>query len=120
MHTRRLAMALAIVAVGVLGVLPAGAAEPNVLTADAFVQNQQCLGGDFVQVTLSATINSSSATRSAWDTNNDGIRDTPISSNPTVVVTYPDETSQTATIFVRNREGERTRDSVTFTTLRCP
>jgi hypothetical protein len=53
------------------------------------VQNQQCLGGDIVNVTLTATLNPAQRNvRFSWDFNNDGIFDTAPSTNPTVTTQY--------------------------------
>ncbi len=88
-------------------------------TLTASVQNQQCQGGDFVNVTLTATL--SPPKRNVlyeWDFDNDGIFDTAPSPNPTVTHLYPDEETVTAT--VRASKGNRSAtDSVTFGTIRC-
>ena len=98
--------------------VPNGQAVPNA-TLTANVQNQQCQGGDFVNVTLSATLNPpAQRVQFQWDFNNDGVFDTPLSPNPTVNHLYPDETNVTA--VVRAVRGSRSAtDSVTFSTLRC-
>jgi hypothetical protein len=95
-----------------------GQAAPNV-TLTAAVQNQQCQGGDFVNVTLSATLSPpAQRVQFQWDFNNDGVFDTPLSPNPTVNHLYPDELNVTA--VVRAVKGNRSAtDSVTFSTLRC-
>ena len=102
-----------------LGVaVPSGQTAPTV-TLTAVVQDQQCQGGDFVNVTLTATINPPQQNvRYQWDFNNDGIFDTPLSSSPTVTHLYPDEVNVTA--VVKAVKGNRSAtDSVTFSTLRC-
>ena len=88
-------------------------------TLTASVQDQQCQGGDFVNVTLTATINPPQQNvRFQWDFDNDGIWDTQPSPNPTVSHLYPDETNVTA--VVRAIKGQRTaRAPVSFATLRC-
>ena len=85
----------------------------------AQVQDQQCQGGDFVNVTLTATLQPpQNNVRYAWDFNNDGILDTAPSSNPTVSHLYPDETNVTARVHVT--KGNRSADAtVTFGTLDC-
>ncbi|HEY2714547.1 MAG TPA: PKD domain-containing protein [Chthoniobacterales bacterium] len=85
----------------------------------AVVQDQQCQGGDFVNVTMTATLSPQQRNvRYSWDFNNDGIFDTAPSRNPTVTHLYPDETNQTATLKVT--KGTRSvTDSVAFSTLEC-
>ena len=89
------------------------------VTLTASVQDQQCQGGDFVNVTLTATLNPPQRNvRFSWDFNNDGIFDTAPSTNPTVTTQYPDEVNATAT--VKATKGTRSAtDSVSFATLRC-
>jgi uncharacterized protein (DUF58 family) len=98
--------------------VPSGQTAPAV-TLTAMVQDQQCQGGDFVNVTLTATLTPpAQRVRFQWDFNNDGIFDTPLSSNPTVSHLYPDEVNVTA--VVKAVKGARSAtDSVTFSTLRC-
>jgi len=95
-----------------------GLTAPTV-TLTASVQDQQCQGGDNVNVTLTATLNPAQRNvRFSWDFNNDGIFDTAPSTNPTVTTQYPDEVNRTAT--VKATKGTRSvTDSVTFATLRC-
>ena len=95
-----------------------GQAAPTV-TLTAVVQNQQCQGGDFVNVTLTATLSRPAQNvRFQWDFNNDGVFDTPLSPNPTVNHLYPDEVNVTAVVrAVKN--GRSATDSVAFSTLRC-
>lgn len=107
-----------------LGLMILGFAVPSAQTAPtvtltAVVQSQQCQGGDFVNVTLTATLNPPAQNvRFQWDFNNDGVFDTPLSPNPTVSHLYPDETNVTAVVrAVKN--GHSATDSVTFTTRRC-
>jgi uncharacterized protein (DUF58 family) len=98
--------------------VPSGQSAPTV-TLTAVVQDQQCQGGDFVNVTLSATLNPpAQRVRFQWDFNNDGIFDTPLSSNPTVTHLYPDEVNVTAAVKAV-KGGRSATDSVTFSTLRC-
>ena len=107
-----------------IGLMMLGFAVPSgqtatTVTLTAVVQNQQCQGGDFVNVTLSATLNPPQQNvQFQWDFNNDGIFDTPLSPNPTVIHLYPDEVNVTA--VVRVVKGRRSAtDPVTFSTLRC-
>jgi uncharacterized protein (DUF58 family) len=98
--------------------VPSGQTAPTV-TLTAVVQNQQCQGGDFVNVTLSATLQPPQQNvRFQWDLNKDGIFDTPLSPNPTVTHLYPDETNVTAVVKVVKGRRSAT-DPVTFSTLRC-
>lgn len=107
---------LGLILVGVA--LPNGQAAPTV-TLTAMVQNQQCQGGNSVNVTLTAVLNPpTQRVRYQWDFNNDGIFDTPLSPNPTVNHLYPDEVNVTA--VVRAVKGQRqATDAVSFRTLRC-
>ena len=107
-----------------IGLMMLGFAVPSgqtatTVTLTAVVQDQQCQGGDFVNVTLSATLNPPQQNvQFQWDFNNDGIFDTPLSPNPTVTHLYPDEVNVTA--VVRVVKGRRSAtDPVTFSTLRC-
>ena len=116
---------VAVLGVAVLGLLlvaapvQPGLAAPAAPVLTATVQDQQCLGGDFVNVTLTATLSPpKSGVRFSWDFNNDGIFDTAPNRNPTVTTQYPDEVNATATVKVT--KGTRSvTDSVTFATLRC-
>ena len=111
-------------AAALLGLMILAVAVPSGQTATtatltAMVQDQQCQGGDFVNVTLTATLNPpSQRVQFQWDFNNDGVFDTPLSANPTVNHLYPDEVNVTAVVKAvkGNRSGT---DSVTFSTLRC-
>ena len=98
--------------------VPSGHTAPTV-TLTAVVQDQQCQGGDFVNVTLTATLNPpAQRVRFQWDFNNDGVFDTPLSPNPTVNHLYSDEVN--VTTVVRVVKGSRSAtDPVTFSTLRC-
>ena len=102
----------------IAGASPASYAAPAV-TLTASVVDQQCQGGDFVNVTLTATLTPPrSGVSYAWDFNNDGVLDTEPSPNPTVNHLYPDEESVTARVQVT--KGRRSlSDTVTFGTLRC-
>jgi PKD domain len=106
----------------VLGLaVPSGQTETTVtsVTLAAVVMDQQCQGGDNVNVTLTATLNPPAQNvQFQWDFNNDGIFDTPLSSNPTVTHLYPDETNVTAVVKVVKGRRSAT-DSVTFSTMRC-
>ena len=96
-----------------------GLAAPAAPVLTATVQDQQCQGGDNVNVTLTATLSPrKSGVRFSWDFNNDGIFDTAPNPNPTVTTQYPDEVNATATVKVTKGTRSAT-DSVTFATLRC-
>ena len=98
--------------------VPSGQTAPTA-TLTAAVQDQQCQGGDNVNVTLTATLNPpAQRVRFQWDFNNDGIFDTALSSSPTVSHLYPDEVNVTAVVKVVKGRRSAT-DSVTFSTLRC-
>ena len=106
-----------------LGLMVLGFAVPNGQTAPtatltAVVRHQVC-SDPFLIVQLTATLNPPAQNvQFQWDFNNDGIFDTPLSPNPTVSHSYPDETNVTA--VVRAVKGARhATDSVTFATLRC-
>jgi hypothetical protein len=117
---RAIGLLAGVLAFGSLGATAsAETSVPSVLMIEGFVQDQQCQGGDFVEVTLSASVESSSDARFRWDTDGDGRFDTPASPNPTVMVLYPDEVNRTVTIGGRNREGDTDRDTFSFATLRC-
>jgi hypothetical protein len=120
-YRRAIGAVAAVLALGALVGAPAVAdtSVPSVLMIEGFVQDQQCQGGDFVQVTLSATVESTSDVRFRWDTNGDGRFDTPISASPTIMQLYPDEVNRTVTIGGKNREGNTDRDTFSFATLRC-
>ena len=107
-----------------LGLIIAGfalASTPNAsaATLTASVVDQQCQGGDVVNVTLSATVQPSVKVQYTWDLNGDGIFDTPLSKDPTVVTTYPDEVNVTATVKAVARNGRSLSDPITFQTIRC-
>jgi hypothetical protein len=103
----------------ILGFAVPSGQTATAVTLTAVVQNQQCQGGDFVNVTLSATLNPPQQNvQFQWDFNNDGVFDTPLSTNPTVTHLYPDEVNVTA--VVRVVKGRRSAtDPITFSTLRC-
>jgi hypothetical protein len=111
-------------AAALLGLMILGFAVPSgqtatTVTLTAMVQDQQCQGGDNVNVTLTATLSRpAQGVMFQWDFNNDGIFDTPLSSDPTVTHLYPDETNVTAVVKVVKGNRSAT-DSVTFSTLRC-
>ena len=73
------------------GILLFGQAPANAqtLTVTGFVVEQECLSGDFVAVTLSATAEStSSPVGFRWDFTNNGTFDTRLRTNPTVPKIY--------------------------------
>lgn len=100
-----------------LSALAAPAAQA--LTVTAFVVRQSCLNGDFVRVTLSATVQPTQPAKYRWDFTNNGTFDTGLSSSPTVTHTYPDERRFTARVRMVNAQGMVRFDTVTFTTTRC-
>jgi hypothetical protein len=85
----------------------------------AVVEDQQCQGGNFVDVTLTAVLDRHPhGVQYEWDFNNDGIFDTPLSPNPTVIHRYPDETNVTAVVRAV-KGGRHASDAVVFSTLSC-
>ena len=95
-------------------------AAPDSLTVTAFVENQVCLSKDFVQVTFSATAESSSQPVGfRWDFNMDGQADTARSTDPSAMHVYPDESVATSKVVAVNKQDNRAQDSITFTTLKC-
>jgi uncharacterized protein (DUF58 family) len=113
-----------LIGAAVLGLVLLGIAVPTARTSPnatitASVVDQACQGGDFVNVTLTATLSPpKTGVRYTWDFTNDGIFDTAPSTNPTVTHAYPDEVNVTAR--VRVTKGRRSaEDTVTFSTLRC-
>jgi hypothetical protein len=112
----------ALLGVMVLGLaVPSGQTETTVtsVTLAAVVQDQQCQGGDNVNVTLTATLNPPQQNvQFQWDFNNDGIFDTPLNPSPMVTHVYPDETNVTAVVKVVKGRRSAT-DSITFSTMRC-
>jgi len=100
-----------------LSALAAPAAQA--LTVNAFVVKQVCLNGDFVRVTLSATVSPAGPAKYRWDFTNNGTFDTALSSSPTVTHTYPDERRFTARVRAVRANGAVAIDTVTFTTRRC-
>ena len=116
---------VAVLGVAVLGLLlvavpvQTGLAAPAAPVLTASVQDQQCQGGDNVNVTLTATLSPpKTGVRFSWDFNNDGIFDTAPNPNPTVTTQYPDEVNVTATVKL-TKGTKSVTDSVTFATLRC-
>ena len=93
---------------------------PNSLTVTAFVENQVCMGGDFVQVTFSATATSSSnPVGFRWDFNNDGRFDTPRNTDSTAVRIFRDEAQFTTRVGAINQAGETAQNRIRFTTMEC-
>ena len=116
---------LKLIGAAVLGVMILGFAVPSgqtatTVTLTAVVQSQQCQGGNLVNVTLTAVISPRHphGVQYQWDFNNDGVFDTPLNPNPTVIHRYPDETNVTAVVLAV-KGARHASDSVTFTTLRC-
>lgn len=95
-------------------------AVPDSLTVTAFVENQVCMGGDFVQVTFSATATSTSnPVGFRWDFNNDGRFDTPRNTDSIGVRIYPDESRITSRVGAINQAGETAQNRIRFTTMEC-
>ena len=92
---------------------------PQAINITAILIEEQCVGGDFVNVTLSGMGNSSSPAEFAWDFENNGTIDTGGLSNPRVEHLYPDEVNVTAKLFARNAENQMDTDTITFGTLNC-
>jgi plastocyanin len=92
---------------------------PTLTSVTAFVVKQTCLNGDFVQVTLSATVQPNQPAKYRWDFTNNGTFDTALSSVPKVTHNYPDERRITARVRMVNAQGMVRFDTVTFTTKRC-
>lgn len=112
------AAVLSLILIGVAA--PSAFTRTTVTTLTASVVDQQCQGGDFVNVTLTATLSPPrSGVTYVWDFNNDGVFDTAPSTDPTVTTSYPDETTQTATVAVMKNGRTKGTDSVTFGTLDC-
>ena len=111
--------AVTLLSLTMLGFAVPSGQTATAVTLTAVVQNQQCQGGDFVNVTLSATLSRpAQGVQFQWDFNNDGIFDTALSSDPTVMHLYPDEANVTAVVKVVKGNRSAT-DSITFSTLRC-
>jgi uncharacterized protein (DUF58 family) len=104
-----------------LGLMLSALAAPaaQALTVTAFVVKQTCLNGDFVQVTLSATVSPAQPAKYRWDFTNNGTFDTALNSNPKVTHNYPDERRFTARVRAVNARGVVAFDTVTFVTRRC-
>jgi uncharacterized protein (DUF58 family) len=123
MGIKRLATVVA-VSLGLLalaaGPSVARAATPSSLTLTASVVSQNCQGGDFVNVRLTATADSSSQVLGyRWDFTNDGRFDTRVLSSATINHRYLDEINVTAKVMAKNAEGNIASDTVSFATLRC-
>lgn len=104
---------------GLLALPGTAEATPRALQVQAVVADQQCINGDTVQVTLSAVTESTSQTRYRWDFTRNGSWDTRASADPTVLHNYPDEVNVIARVGARNAEGDKDKDTVAFSTLRC-
>jgi hypothetical protein len=116
-----------LIGAAVLGLILIGIAAPSALTEPlrvvltASVMDQQCSGGNGVNVTLTATLSPPKPGATfVWDFDNDGVFDTAPSADPTVIHLYPDEVAVTATVGVMQRNQVRGTDSVRFRTIRCP
>jgi hypothetical protein len=120
--TRMRRMAGAAVGLGLAGLLAlpgAADATPRSLQVQAVVADQVCVNGDTVQVTLSAVTESTSQTQYRWDFTNNGSLDTRRNADPTVLHNYPDEVNVVAKVVARNAEGDKDKDTIAFSTLRC-
>jgi PKD repeat protein len=103
-----------------VAVVPAHAQTAAPLTVTAMVENQVCLSKDFVQVTFSAMSTSDSQPVGyRWDFNNDGRLDTKLTTDPSGVHIFGDESVFTSKILALNKAGERAQDSISFSTLKC-
>lgn len=114
-----------LIGTAMLGLVLIGIAAPSArpsttATLTATVVDQQCQGGDFVNVTLTATIQPPRpGVLFVWDFDNDGVFDTAPSSDPTVTHAYPDEVTATARVGAVKNGRIRATDTVTFGTVRC-
>ena len=103
----------------ILGLTVPSGQTATTATLTAVVQDQQCQGGNMVNVTLTAVLDRHPrGVQYEWDFDNDGVFDTPLSPDPTVTHLYPDETNVTAVVLAVKGRRHAT-DSVTFSTLRC-
>jgi len=103
----------------ILGLTVPSGQTATTATLTAVVQDQQCQGGNEVNVTLTAILDRHPhGVQYQWDFDNDGVFDTPLSPDPTVTHLYPDETNVTAVVLAV-KGGRHATDSVTFSTLRC-
>jgi hypothetical protein len=103
----------------ILGLTVPSGQTATTATLTAVVQDQQCQGGNEVNVTLTAILDRHPhGVQYQWDFDNDGVFDTPLSPDPTVTHLYPDETNVTAVVLAVKGRRHAT-DSVTFSTLRC-
>jgi hypothetical protein len=103
----------------ILGLTVPSGQTATTATLTAVVQDQQCQGGNAVNVTLTAILDRHPhGVQYQWDFDNDGVFDTPLSPDPTVTHSYPDETNVTAVVLaVKGRR--HASDAVIFSTLRC-
>lgn len=116
-----------LIGAAILGLILVGVAVPSALTnplriiLTANVLDQQCQGGNGVNVTLSATLTPPKPGATyVWDFNNDGVFDTLPSTDPTVTHLYADEVRATAKVGVKKGNQLKGTASVTFDTIRCP
>src|SRR5262249_20950152 len=117
---KKVLLTLGVGALALLAAAPMHAQSNAPLAVTALVENQTCLGGDFVQVTLSASATSDTQPVGfRWDFTNDGRFDTQRSTETSVVHVYPDESNVTAKVGAVNKLGEQARDTISFSTLNC-
>ncbi|HZQ70290.1 MAG TPA: hypothetical protein VFA68_17310 [Terriglobales bacterium] len=117
---RTVALCAIVSCIALLVALPIHAQSSAPLTVTAVVDNQVCLSKDFVQVTLTAMATSDTQPVGfRWDFNNDGKLDTRLSTDPSAVHIYADESVVTSKVQSLNKAGERAQDSISFATLKC-
>jgi PKD repeat protein len=106
--------------IALLTALPIHAQSTAPLTVTAMVENQVCLSKDFVQVTFTAMATSDTQPVGfRWDFNSDGKLDTQLTTDPSGVHVYADESVVTGKVLALNKAGQRAQDSISFSTLKC-
>jgi hypothetical protein len=117
---RTMIFCAAVSCIALLTALPIHAQSSAPLTVTAVVENQVCLSKNFVQVTLTAMATSDTQPVGfRWDFNNDGRLDTQLTTDPSGVHIYADESVGTSKVQALNKAGERAQDSISFSTLKC-
>ena len=100
--------------------VPMNAQSGTPLTVTAMVENQVCLSKDFAQVTFTAVaVSDTQPVGFRWDLNNDNKPDTQLDTDPTAVRIYGDEAPVTVKVLAINKAGERARNTLRFTTIKC-